>query len=165
MAVLQLCGYLPLRYIKTSFLLVALGQTLLNAFLKQIPDRQFSLADKAITNRIIRETGPADKLVVWGHADRFYVMAKRSMGSRLADNWWIVHQGPTQAFRIKEFISDLEKNRPALLVDNTNGPDPHRFQFPGSHLFSIPEIARYVKENYHLVGQESGALFYKRNPG
>lgn len=143
-----------------------LAIALLQAGLNQQQRRQqapaFPLADQAIVRKIQRYSRPDQSIHVWGHADRFYVMAQRPMGMRLADNWWLVRPGPMQARRLAEWLYDMERHQPILIVDNTRGPDAHQFQFKEADLMSTSLIADYVQQHYQLQDSVRGALFYIR---
>ncbi len=122
----------------------------------------FRKPDAQIVEQIRNLTTPQDAIVVWGHADRYYVMSERPMGIRLANSWWIIGKGPLQPKRVSEFLYDIEKNKPVIIVDNTSGPDPHNFEYPQSHIKSIPAIAEYVSSHYQPITSINGAVFYKR---
>lgn len=142
--------------------LIIIGQVMVNQMWRKQVNTDHLAADEQILQGIRAQIDENEPMVVWGHADRYYVQAPRPMGARLADSWWIIQKGPLQPKRVAEFIYDLEKRQTPLIVDNTGGPDPHRFQFKQSHLLSIPAIAAYVQQHYTVSDSIAGAIFYTR---
>lgn len=141
---------------------IIIGQVMVNQMWRKQANTDHLAADEQILQGIRAQIDENEPMVIWGHADRYYVQAPRPMGARLADSWWIIQQGPLQPKRVAEFLYDLEKRQTPLIVDNTRGPDPHRFQFEQAHLLSIPAIATYVQQHYEVTDSIAGAIFYKR---
>lgn len=150
------------KWIMAAFIGMTVLQTLHNQSFRKISSTQWLDEDAAIEQQIMQLTKPEESIVVWGHADRYYVETKRPMGVRLADSWWVVQPGPLQPKRIAEYLYDFEKNKPRLLVDNTSGPDPHHFEMKAAHLHAIPAISQYVQQHYECIDSLYGAKFYLR---
>jgi hypothetical protein len=152
----------PHKIATGTLLIMAMLQVAINQQGRRTQAPAYPVADQAVVRKINRYSSPGQSIHVWGHADRFYVMAQRPMGMRLADNWWILRQGPMQARRIAEWLYDMDRHRPVLIVDNTRGPDAHHFQFKDSDLMSTALIGDYVRQHYELKDSTRGALFYIR---
>jgi hypothetical protein len=150
------------KWILTGLIGITVLQTVHNQASRKMYATQWHDEDAEIVNRIMQLTEPQESIVVWGHADRYYVQTKRPMGVRLADSWWVVQTGPLQPKRIAEYLYDFEKNKPRVVVDNTSGPNPHLFEMKAAHLHSIPAISQYVQQHYDCIDSLHGAKFYLR---
>lgn len=150
-------NYLPLAVISVIVL-----QIITNCYNYSIPENKQSPEDYAIVNTIKQRTKSTDKIHIWGYADRLYVMAERPMGMRLCNNWWIVMPGPAQDYRIKEWIADIEKSRPKLIIDNSRRIDPHHIQFNAVTLNDFPQIAKYMQQHYMAKDTIHGAVMFER---
>ncbi|MCC6761286.1 MAG: hypothetical protein IT252_08715 [Chitinophagaceae bacterium] len=137
-------------------------QIIANSYNYRTPENKQSPEDYAIANVIQQLTKPTDKIHIWGYADRLYVMAERPMGMRLCNNWWIVMPGPAQDYRTKEWIDDIEKSRPKIIVDNALRIDPHHIQFNAVTLNDVPQIAKYMQQHYIAKDTIHGAVMYER---
>jgi hypothetical protein len=141
---------------------IASMQIMHNQISKRTYNTQWMDEDAAIVSKIKMLTSPTESIVVWGYADRYYVGSQRPMGLRLTNYWWIVLKGKLQSKRIAETLYDLEKNKPALIVDNSAGPDPQRIQIRNTTLSGLPDITAYIQQHYQLIDSLHGAKFYLR---
>jgi hypothetical protein len=115
---------------------------------------------------------PEERLFLWGSYSPVYYLAERVPGTRYIDaavlggNFDSSHipEGfnlrPYQSARdIRITLADLERNRPALVVD-TAPADLHDWRhFP---LSDFPALNSYVHEHYAVVGHPAGAVAYRR---
>ncbi len=67
------------------------------------------------------ETGIEDGIYVWGFDPLVYYLADRKCISRFIYNFPLLWKGENSAFR-KEFMSELEKNNPKLIIVASNDP-------------------------------------------
>jgi len=88
------------KWIMACFIGMIVLQTLHNQSSRKMYATQWLDEDAAIEQRIKQLTKPQESIVIWGHADRYYVQTKRPIGVRLADSWWVVQQGPLQPKRL-----------------------------------------------------------------
>ena len=103
-------------------------------------------------------------MTIWGYADRFFVFEHLPAGNRLPHSYWIYTESPLQMYRQREFIGDLEQNKPALFMDamvenvsNIYLPEKHNYRHD-----CFPMIAKYIREHYTLVKELDGVRFYRR---
>ena len=120
--------------------------------------------DVEIRKAIQAHIQPNEKMTIWGYADRFFVYEHLSAGNRLPHSYWIYTESPLQAYRQREFIGDLEQNKPALfmdaMVENVSTiylPEKENYRHD-----SFPMIAKYIREHYTLVKELQGVRFYRR---
>jgi hypothetical protein len=117
-------------------------------------------------------TAPEEQVFIWGYFPPIYFLARRMPGTRylhtglLMGNFDPHHLGAdfdaashVSAEDLSRTLQDLNHNRPAVVVD-TSPADIHDWsKIP---LAKFPSLARYVEENYRLVGEPGGALVYRR---
>ncbi|GAB2800154.1 hypothetical protein GCM10027275_52720 [Rhabdobacter roseus] len=117
--------------------------------------------DTPLVEYIKKNSRPADRLVVWGWADRLYVKTRRALGYRMPHSHHLLMPSRLYNFREKIFLHDMEQNQPALFVDAAvpgfsimeNLLKPHD---------SFPNIAAYIRKNYRLTKTIRGIRVYKR---
>ncbi len=168
LSVAFLSVYVPAGLFKkiglVSLLLISLeGIRNLIFFPYQPVPSKYSWDDELI--QIIKQnTRKGDKMTIWGYADRLFVETRLPAGNRLPHSYWIYTESPLQSYRQQQFISDLDENKPALLVDAMvdNVSDvylPHKEQYRHDR---FPVIKAYVQKNYVLVDSLHGVWFYRR---
>jgi len=127
---------------------------------------------RALAQWLRSNTASSDTLFVWGHYSPIYTMADRLPGTRYLNtsphmgNFDPAHLPATfdpaqhRAQRdVDATLEDLEKRRPAWLVDTSPA---------GIHLWdriplsAFPELARYRDEHYVEVARPGGATIYRR---
>jgi hypothetical protein len=128
-----------------------------------------------VAARIAKLTAPEERIFVWGNSPQLYVLARRPMGTRFSSCNFVTGESPgtpTETGRWdadsnqnpttwQMLFADLERRRPALLVDAAaagwNGYD----KYP---LARYPRLAAYVAEHYRPVGIRAGVVLYRRVP-
>ncbi len=128
-----------------------------------------------VAARIARLTTGDERIFVWGNSPQLYVLARRPMGTRFSFCNYLTGESPgtpTETGRWdadsnqnpttwQMLFADLERRRPALLVDvaaaGWNGYD----KYP---LARYPRLAAYVAERYRPVEVRAGVVLYRRLP-
>jgi hypothetical protein len=121
-------------------------------------------SDAEIRKAIQAYIHPNDKMTIWGYADRFFVYEHLPAGNRLPHSYWIYTESPLQTYRQREFISDLEQNKPALFMDAmvANASTIYLPENDNYRHDCFPMIAKYIREHYTLVKEVNGVRFYRR---
>lgn len=121
-------------------------------------------SDSEIRKAIQTYSHVGEKMTIWGYADRFFVYEHLPAGNRLPHSYWIYTESPLQMYRQREFIGDLEQNKPALFMDamvenvsNIYLLEKHTYRHD-----CFPMIAKYIREHYTLVKEVDGVRFYRR---
>jgi hypothetical protein len=128
-----------------------------------------------VAARIATLTAPEERIFVWGNSPQLYVLARRPLGTRFSSCNFVTGESPgtpTETGRWdadsnqnpatwQMLFADLERRRPALLVDAAaagwNGYD----KYP---LARYPRLAAYVAEHYRPVEVRAGVGLYRRVP-
>jgi len=128
-----------------------------------------------VAARIAKLTAPEERIFVWGNSPQLYVLARRPMGTRFSSCNFVTGESPgtpTETGRWNAdsnqnpttwqmLFADLERRRPALLVDvaaaGWNGYD----KYP---LARYPRLAAYVAEHYRPAEVRAGVALYRRVP-
>ena len=126
-----------------------------------------------VAARIAGLTTGDERIFVWGNSPQLYVLARRPMGTRFSFCNYLTGESPgtpTETGRWdadsnqnpstwQMLFADLERRRPALLVDAAaagwNGYD----KYP---LARYPRLAAYVAEHYRPVEVRAGVVLYRR---
>jgi hypothetical protein len=121
----------------------------------------------------IRENSrPDEKLLVWGHQTPIYYLSQRLPGTRYYNT--SVHMGdfdpgsiygsfdPTahkSQLDVDNTLVDLEKNRPALVIDTAPCDIHHWGKIP---LDRFPDLDGYIHSHYRLVAEPGQCRVYRR---
>ena len=120
-----------------------------------------------------QNTGPEERLFIWGHYSPIYYLADRLPGTRYVTT--SVHVGNfdpghlTDGFDLTPFrsdrdvaftLGDLESNKVAVFVDTTRSGIHHWDRVPIS---TVPALARYLEDNYAFVAEIGGSRVYRRH--
>ena len=129
---------------------------------------------RAVAAWLAQNTGPEERLFIWGHYSPIYYLADRLPGTRYVTT--SVHVGnfdpgylrdgvdlaPFRSDRDVAFtLHDLEANRVPIIVDTSPAGIHHWDRVP---LSTVPALQRYVRERYALVAEVDGARVYRRLP-
>lgn len=144
-------------------MLTALGQGLFNAYTRQ-PTRPSPTAapDRALVALITAHSRPGESVVVWGYADRLHVLARRPMGYRFANTFY-VHAAYRGFYDVNlaYFLADVRENRPTVFVDAMTAGLSLQGDERRQH-DHFPAVAAWVQRHYRLVGTAHGARVYQR---
>jgi hypothetical protein len=158
----NIAGFADVR----KMVLFSLGAVLLQAsvngfFRKPLDIHPGEPLFQEISAEIRRRSQPYDGLVVWGYIDRLYVYSRRPMGYRASDTFWVYYPTSTQPFRMKEFLSDLERNKPLLFVD-VMSPRISMFAKESFKFEKFPAINAYIRQQYQLVKTIEDVRIFER---
>lgn len=128
---------------------------------------------REVADWLAQNTGPEERLFIWGHYSPIYYLADRLPGTRYVTT--SVHVGNfdpghlTDGFDLAPFrsdrdvaftIRDLESNQVAVFVDTTPSGIHHWDRVPIS---TVPALARYLEDHYVFVADVAGARVYRRH--
>lgn len=151
------------RALGAVVLLTALGQGTFNAAARRpAPPLATAEADQQLAALIDANSRPGDPLVVWGYADRLHVLARRPMGYRFANSFYVhaAYRGFYEK-NLNYFLQDVRESRPAVFVDamvpglSLHGDARQRHE-------AFPAVAAWVRAHYRRVGEIHGARVYRR---
>lgn len=149
-----------------AFSLLALAWGVLHRFPSQEPRA------RAVAAWLRSHSAAGDRVFVWGHFTPIYYFAERLPGTRYynASN----HMGdfdphhlppgfdvtPNASARdVAQTLADLERNRPAYVVDTAPAGIHEWNKVP---LAAFPALDRYLSGHYALVARPGGASVYRR---
>ncbi|WP_421829386.1 hypothetical protein [Larkinella sp.] len=149
------------KWVGISLSLVVVQASVNGFFRKPLPIHPGEPLFQAVSAEIQRRSQPDDGLVVWGYVDRLHVYARRPMGYRASDTFWVYYPTSTQPFRMKEFLSDLERNQPLLFVDAMT-PRISMFADEAFEFENFPAIKTYIDRHYRLVKTIEDVRIFER---
>lgn len=167
-AVSFLSSYLPTNTFRKAhiagILLISVEGIKNILFFPQTPIPTLPPTDVAIT-KAIETLCPKDaKMTIWGYADRFFVYTHKAAGNRLSHTYWVYTESPLQAYRQRQFIKDLEENRPILFLDAMVAKATTAYLPPNgkARYTHFPLIRAYINQHYKLVKEVEGVWFFQR---
>jgi hypothetical protein len=135
---------------------------------------------EAVAARIDRLTTPDERIFVWGNSPQLYTLARRPMGARFSSANFVTGESPgtptetgarnadlnQDPARWQMLFDDLEKRRPALLVDAAAAGWDGYGKYP---LARYPRLRDYVDQHYRPIAvpagaSEAGVVLYRRVP-
>ncbi len=151
------------RYLIVFLTVGSLAQTAVNMYtLKDLTGAdETAILDDKLINTIRQYTLSSDPIVVWGWRDAVFVRANRPMGYRDAHVFHFSLQSPLIPYWTRDFISDMEVNKPKLFIDAMIPVYSERGHMLRSH-DEVPAIYKYVHKNYRLVKQFNGIKIFRR---
>jgi 4-amino-4-deoxy-L-arabinose transferase-like glycosyltransferase len=128
---------------------------------------------REVASWLAQNTGPEERLFIWGHYSPIYYLADRLPGTRYLTT--SVHVGNfdpghlTDGFDLAPFrsdrdvaftIRDLESNQVPVFVDTTRSGIHHWDRVPIS---TVPALDRYLQDHYAFVADVGGSRVYRRH--
>lgn len=122
-------------------------------------------------------TVPTDSIWVWGNVPQVYFTAERRPGVRFTFCNYLTGLSPGAPSELDPtvdsrnnavpgawdmVVADLEKNRPAIIVDTAAGQMKSYGKFP---IDSFPVLSAYLKVHYQPEGVVLGAVLLRRTDG
>lgn len=122
----------------------------------------FSPVGKAIQSAAINTNG---LLAVWGYNPNYYVESGLNQATRLSISTPQFNQNNLQEFFRSTYLEDLKKNKPGIFVDAAvKGQFPAMDDAERFRHELVPEVGRFVTENYDLVKVVDGVRIYRWRP-
>lgn len=115
-----------------------------------------------ILNEIKQNTNPEDSILVWGAETSINYFSNRKSPTRFVYQYPLYTQGYTNEPMITEFLDDLIRQHPELLID-THNPRTPLYEFPIQTPIIQQKIA-YLQCQYRIVGEIQGWTVYKYTP-
>ncbi|HLK93824.1 MAG TPA: hypothetical protein VKZ18_28285 [Polyangia bacterium] len=126
-----------------------------------------------VAARIDSLTAPDERIFVWGNSPQLYVLARRPMGARFSSSNFVTGESPgtptetgarnadlnQDPRRWQMLFDDLERRRPALLVDAAAAGWDGYGKYP---LDRYPRLRRYVDAHYRPLEVSAGVVLYRR---
>jgi hypothetical protein len=126
-----------------------------------------------VAARIDALTSPDESIFVWGNSPQLYVLARRPMGARFSSSNFVTGESPgtptetgarnadlnQDARRWEMLFDDLERRRPALLVDAAAAGWDGYGKYP---IARYPRLRAYVDAHYRPLEVSAGVVLYRR---
>ncbi|GAB3327589.1 hypothetical protein GCM10027299_28430 [Larkinella ripae] len=145
-------------------LVVIAGQAVLNTvYRKPLSRHPGEPLFQQLTTEIQNCSQPHERLVLWGYLDRLHVSARRPMGYRNSNAFWVYYPTSTRPFRMQEFLRDLDRNKPRLFVD-VMSPRIAMFADEAFRFEKFPAIDAYIQRHYRLVKTVEEVRIFERKP-
>lgn len=87
------------------------------------------LGDPAVVSYVQARTGPQDYVLVWGAESQINFFSERKSPTRFVYQYPLYQRGYTNPRIVEEFLTDVIRNRPKLIID-TNTPGMPLYGFP-----------------------------------
>lgn len=121
-------------------------------------------SDQEIVDVITQNSTSADNMVIWGWVDRLHYLSRRACGYAMVHTHHLfLHESRLLPVREARFLQDLETNKPAIFIEDTEGlhsPLPYMFR----KMDDYPVIREYINRNYTVLETIDGIAIYRRNP-
>ena len=125
-------------------------------------DTSFENLDLAVLKFIENQSKANEPIVVWGWRDQLYVRSKRAMGFRDAHTFHFSLKSKLIPFWTKDFIEDMETNKPVLFIDTSKPADYSIFSRMLVPYEKVPVINHYIRKHYTLLATIEGLRIFKR---
>lgn len=126
--------------------------------------------ERTVAKAVAEKTNPNDRIFVWGHNSDIYFYAKRLPSSRFTYCSYLT--GASEGFEASNetkdadvkawemLMSDLDNNKPALIVDMSGTGIRGYDTYPISAFSSLRD---FVLEGYSIGPEIAGAILWMRN--
>jgi hypothetical protein len=120
-----------------------------------------------VVNLINRYTEPTDCMVVWGWNLTYHVLTGLRQGTRenhsircmTTNSLGAIHDPQLIAYFGHQYVNDMRRNCPAIFIDEVQSNS--FFENPKLVVHQkIPELKKFIANNYRLVSTQSGILVY-----
>jgi hypothetical protein len=105
---------------------------------------------------------PGARMALWGWLSSAYVEGGLSQATQDTVSQWCILDVPQREYYRATFLSDLQRNRPAVFVDAVGPGAPFFFNRATEAHEIYPALADYVRQHYHLVIDLNHARVYAR---
>jgi len=121
-------------------------------------------ADREVAKWMKSQTGPDDRVLVWGFEPAIYWFAERRPATRFIYN--VAQRSPWQQVRARQwFMEDIGKNKPVVVAVQ------HSDIFPGvtghntdsaADIADFPEFEKWLEARYSPAGYRYNFEYYRR---
>ncbi len=144
---------------------ITIGNPFLRGLQGELPARRdTTIGAKPTESALLGRIPTGATLAVWGWNPEVFVLTQTISGTRESFTQFQMWPGPFEAYYIRRYVSDLERNKPEYLLDASRPFNsvawwtiPTRFQ-----LSNFTPVARYVAQHYVLVDRANGLKLYRR---
>lgn len=117
--------------------------------------------DAEVIALIRKESGPQDRLTIWGWADRYYVLSGVAPASRFVNSVVQIQENAQQAYYLDQYVQDLQQNKPLLFIDAVA---PNQFMYGDPRVYGheqFPTVNRVITTDYQLIFEREGLRAYR----
>lgn len=108
----------------------------------------------AVVDYIVQATQPGDTVLVWGDEAELNFFSGRRAPTRYVYQFPLVTPGYTRPEMVEQYLGDIVRNKPALIIDTTGqGITENHFGFSSA---KISQSLEFLRHSYHLVGAIDG---------
>ncbi len=104
-------------------------------------------------------TNPEDSVLLWGAEASINYFSRRESPTRFVYQYPLYVQGYTNEQMVTEFLDDLIRKRPRLIID-THNPYTPLYEFP-IQTYAIQQRIAYLQCHYRVVGEIQGWTVYE----
>jgi hypothetical protein len=161
--------------VAAQLVVIGLGFMGMSGYSARLPDQHFafpSVAPREVTvaSLIKRYAKPTDALAVWGWNCWYYtetglwqaVRQNHSIRCMKTISTGALQNDSLIAWYRRQYVSDLERNRPAFFVDEVRDniifTDPEHIGYQ-----SVPALKSFIDKHYQLVQEVEGIFVFVRN--
>jgi hypothetical protein len=129
-----------------------------SSYKKQVVEYR-NVNDIPLINYINSVTSPDDYVLLWGAEASINYFTQRESPTRFVYQVPLYKQGYTNEEMILEFLSDIVKNRPKIIID-TKHPSMPIYDFP-IHSVKIDNQIAHIQSNYRTLGKVGVSTIYE----
>lgn len=148
-----------------GFLLITCCVQLLSNCIQNTSSYPNSVTNIPAYNKVVdvikRNSSATNNIVIWGWVDSWYYYSNRACGYRMPHTHQLFLKSTLYPARIKNFIEDLEENKPTLFIDAVV-PGWQPIEGMGKPHEFYPEVKVYIKKHYTLTKTIDNIRIYKR---
>jgi hypothetical protein len=138
------------------------------SFIKPYPfykllDKNTLVQNDPLTELIIKNSAPNDKMIIWGWGSSYYLTTKLKRGCSYLYPQYATKNYPGSKYVIDIYYQDIIRERPKIILQLV-GNDCFYFNDINKHAIEVisPKIYNYIKINYELIASDSNFILYKK---
>lgn len=116
--------------------------------------------NEGVIEFVQQETNVDDTVLIWGAETMINYYTQREAPTRYVYQYPLIHGDYVNKEMILEFLNDIQKNEPELIIDS-NRPDMPFMTFPFTNE-DIEEGINWITEEYELVEEIEGWIVYQK---
>lgn len=133
--------------------------TSFNPYREQVLSFRSVNRQHSVVSEIEQNTYPEDKVLLWGAETSINYFSRRKSPSRFVYQYPLYTQGYANDQMIIEFLDDLIRERPRLIID-TRDPGTPLYEFP-IQTYAIRQRIAYLQCHYRIVGEIQDWIVYE----